>query len=65
MSEVKINERILEGIREYSDKDEIIESFLIDLIFEEADHPGKWWWKDTYRKRVDKFSASWEDFDAN
>ena len=65
MSKVKINERILEGIRENSDKDEIIESFLIDLILEEAYHPGQWWWKDTYRKRVDNFSASWEDIDAN
>ena len=65
MSSVKINERILEGIRENSGGDEVIESFLIDLIYEEANHPGTWWWKETYKKRVDKCSADWEEGDEN
>lgn len=65
MSNVKINERILEGISENSGGDEVIESFLIDLIYEEADRPGQWWWKETYRKLLDKYSADWRESDEN
>lgn len=61
MSSVKINDRILEGIRQKSGGDEVVERFLIDLVLEEADHPGQWRWKETYRKQVDKFSADWEE----
>jgi len=65
MSSFKINERILEGIRENSEGDEVAESFLIDLIYEEADHPERWWWKETYRKLVDKYSVDWREGDEN
>lgn len=65
MSSVRINERILEGIRENSGGDEVIESFLIDLIYEEACRPGQWWWKETYRKLLDKYSADWRESDEN
>jgi hypothetical protein len=65
MSGVKINEQILEGIRENSGGNEVIKNFLIDLIYEEADHPGQWWWKETYRKGVDKYSADWRESDEN
>ena len=65
MSSVKINERILEGIRENSGGDEVIENFLIDLIYQEADRPGQWWWKETYRKLVDEYSADWRESDEN
>ena len=65
MNSVKINERILKGIRQNSEGDEIIEKFLTELIYEEADHPGQWWWKDTYRKRVDKYSADWRGDDED
>jgi len=65
MSSTKINERILEGIRENSGDDKVIEGFLIDLIYEEADHLGQWWWREIYRKQVDKCSADWEEGDEN
>jgi len=65
MSSVKINERILEGITKNSGGDEVIKDFLINLIYEEADHPGQWWWKDTYKKLIDRFSADWEVGDEN
>ncbi|MEM2942810.1 MAG: hypothetical protein QXT81_05260 [Candidatus Bathyarchaeia archaeon] len=65
MSNFKINERILEIIRENSEGDEVIRRFLTDLIYEEADHPGQWWWKETYRKLVDKYSADWREDDEN
>ena len=65
MSTIKINERIIEGVREKSGGDEVIEKFLIDLILEEAYHPGQWWWKDTYRKKVDSSTKEWEITNAN
>ena len=65
MSNIKINERILEAIKENSKGDKVIEKFLIDLIFEEADHPGSWWWKETDRNKVDKLSSDWEGIDEN
>ena len=65
MGKEKINEQILEGIRENSGNDIIIKNFLIDLILEEVNHTGTWWWKDIYKQRVDKFSGEWEDFDED
>jgi len=66
MSSVKINERILEGITKNSGGDEVIKDFLINLIYEEADHPGQWWrWKDTYKKLIDSCSIDWEVGDEN
>lgn len=65
MSSVKINERILEGIAEHSGGDEVVETFLIGLVYEEAEHPGQWWWKDQYKKRVDQSAAAWEAGDED
>lgn len=61
MGSAKINERILEGIRGSCEGDEVMRTFLIQLVYEEADHPGQWWWKETYKKLVDEHSASWEE----
>lgn len=56
MGNGKINEPILKGIRENSENDEKISRFLIDLIYEEADHPGgQWRWKENYRKKLDQY----------
>ena len=65
MSNIKINERILEAIKENSKDDRIIERFLIDLIYEEADHPGTWWWKEIYKRKVNKLFSKWEGDDEN
>jgi hypothetical protein len=60
MNNTKINEQIIDGIREHCVNDKIMEKFLIELLFEEAEHPGQWWWKDTYKKNLEKYSAEWE-----
>jgi len=44
-----INERILTGIRESTDDNKLFD-FLKDILFEEAEHPSQWWWKETYKK---------------
>ena len=65
MSRVKINERILQGIAENSGGDDVIEKFLKDLVYEEAEHPGQWWYTTVYRRLVDESSAKWEAGDEN
>ncbi|MHC1572701.1 MAG: hypothetical protein ACXQTL_08195 [Methanosarcinales archaeon] len=65
MGDLKINERILESIRENSESDKVLENFLIELIYEEANHPGQWHWKETYRKLIDKHLADWGEGDEN
>jgi hypothetical protein len=65
MSNGKINERILKGIRENCKNDEALSEFLINLIYEEAEHSGQWWWKDIYRKKIEKYSEKWGDSDEN
>jgi hypothetical protein len=65
MSNIKINQRILEGIAEHSGGDEVIERFLIDLVYEEAEHTGQWWWKSEYKRLVDRYSAAWEASDED
>ena len=65
MSEIKINDRILKGIRENSRGDDVIEGFLFELIYEEVEHASTWWWKDFYKKQVDKYSTIWEENNEN
>ena len=65
MSNGKINERIFKSIRENSKNDDTLSEFLINLIYEEAEHPGQWWWKDIYRKQIEKYSEKWGDRNEN
>ena len=59
MNKIKVNEKILQGIKEKSGEDKVIEKFLIDLIYEEASHSGVWRWKEIYKQKIEKFSNEW------
>lgn len=59
MNRIKLNEKILQGIKEKSGGDDVIEKFLIDLIYEEASHSGIWRWKDIYKQKIEKSSNEW------
>ena len=61
MSDGRINEQILNWIKINSKDDKIIEDFLKDLIYEEAEHTGQWKWKDNYKKKIKKCSDEWEN----
>jgi hypothetical protein len=61
MSNGIISDQILNCIRKNSENDVAIENFLTELICEEAEHHGQWWWKDVYKKKIDVFSEKWED----
>jgi hypothetical protein len=65
MSSIKINQRIIEGIAEHSGGDEVIDKFLIGLLYEEAEHPGTWWWKEVYKRLVERSAAMWEASDED
>ena len=65
MSIGRINERILREIRESSKNDEVIANFLIDLLYEEAEHPGQWWWKNIYKKKIKQYSEKWGKINEN
>lgn len=53
MSGGKVNERILEAIRKSSEDDELIQKFLIEMIYEEATNPG--WYKEIYKREIKKY----------
>lgn len=59
-----INERILTGIKKSNKDDEII-NFLIDILYEEAEHSGQWWWKETYKKKIKEYSKEWYENNEN
>jgi len=58
MNSKGINEKILKAVKETCD-DAIIRVFLMDILYDEAEHPGRWWWKDTYKKKIKKYSSDW------
>ena len=63
MSNRQINEKILKQIRTIDDR--IISDFLITLIYDESEHSEKWWWKDSYKKRIEEESEKWDDNNEN
>jgi hypothetical protein len=55
----KISRHILEAIRENSKDSECIRDFLIKLIYDEANHPGSWWFKEPYKKKLEEYCNKW------
>lgn len=51
-----VNQHILKVLKEGCG-DELIERFLRDLIFLEANNEGRW--KETYRERLAEISKNW------
>lgn len=65
MSDGKINEQIIKWIRKNSGNDEVISNFLFDLLYEEVEHPGQFWWRDTYKKKIKEYIKKWDYSDEN
>ncbi len=65
MSDRSVNEQILNCIREECKNNEDISNFLIELIYEEAEHSDYWRWKDTYRKKIKEYSKKRSEDDEN
>lgn len=65
MSNGGVNEQILNWIKKSAGSDKMVADFLVDLIYEEAEHPGQWWWKDTYKKKIMEYCNKWSAGDAD
>lgn len=65
MSEIRVNEQILNWISINSKDDKIVENFLKELIYDEAEHPGQWRWKENYKKKIKNYSDNWRDSNEN
>jgi hypothetical protein len=57
-----VNQHILNALKEGCE-DELIERFLRDLIFLEANGEGRW--KETYKARLAEVSKNWGAQDEN
>lgn len=64
MPDGKINARILKGIRENSEGDELIANFLIDLIYEEVEGPP-FRWKEFMKREVEQYLKAYGDIYEN
>ena len=65
MSDGRINEKILNAIKEKGEGDKRIQKFLLELLIEEASHSGYWQWKDIYRKKIKTYTQNWGDSNEN
>jgi hypothetical protein len=61
MSSRSIHPRIVRKIRQNNAGDKVIGDFLIDLIYEEADHSPGWWWRKFYIQKVEQYSQKWRN----
>jgi hypothetical protein len=59
MTDGRINKRILSALKHQSQDDEVIHQFLVDLIYDEVEHPGHWRWKGSYTAKVRDCTAKW------
>lgn len=65
MRKGKINPDIIKWIKKKAKNKKNISEFLLDLVYEEADHTGHWWWKETYKKKLEEHSKDWEKNNEN
>lgn len=63
----KLNEHILDTVRNKTSDDDVMHDFLFEILRAEADQTGKYWWhfKDKYKKLISRYSRSWNLIDEN
>ena len=59
MTDGRINERILRALEKQSGGDESVHRFLLDVVYDEVEHPGQWRWKRAYRTKVREHAQEW------
>jgi hypothetical protein len=65
MAEARISEQIVDAITESTHDDAVLKGFLLDLLYEEAEHAGRWWWKEIYRKKLKRAAERCEGADED
>jgi len=51
MTEGRISRLILQAVKDSTD-DPLVRDLVTELLYEEAEHKGQWWWKDPYRQKI-------------
>ena len=60
MTSGKISEQIVGALQEKTGEDEVMAEFLIEMLYEESEHPGIWRAaKRTYKANIKKCSHDW------
>lgn len=65
MADARISSKIIEAIREAAAEEPILQHFLLELLYVEAEHPSQWWWKDPYRQKLMEYSSRSVDANEN
>lgn len=55
----ELRRETLEAVRSACASDETLRKFLVDLLCEEAEHPGNWRWKEPYTQRIAETATEW------
>lgn len=62
MKRANINPRIIKVVRLLSRDDHKIVDYLIDILYEEAEHMGKgkyWQYSDCYKRKIQEYCEDW------
>jgi len=54
-----INIPILRVVSEKTSDDPLLRQFIKEMLFEELEHQGQWWFKETYKKKIREYSEKW------
>jgi hypothetical protein len=65
MDHKTIDKVLVDSMHRECGDDRILCQFLLDLLFEEASHPGKWRWNNSFRVRIEKCAQEWQGDDEN
>lgn len=57
----KINEEILNKIKNNCGNDTVMVELLLKLIMEESFHAKSWRWKEEYEKMISTYLKEWEN----
>jgi len=56
-----INEDIIEQLKNKSKDDKQVKDFLVDMLYKEAENPPGWWFRDTYKSKIEEYVKDWGD----
>ena len=65
MAKSGINKKILNGIRNVGKDYGSVVEFLKEILYKEAEHQGRWKWKNEYKKKIEKYVKDWENINED
>jgi len=55
----RLNPHILKAVQQLTEDDIEARKFIEEMLFEEHLHPGQWWFKEYYKKKIKTYSRQW------